>query len=245
MSLFLKLFQWMLVGLTAVLLYLPFRYDAYLQIILLFSSISIIVPGIEKMPVIRMSILHSVKLRLTLWLCLVLTAIFTFLSIPHATSEDRIQQGIVQLQIHDIIREQQSNYLEQGEFLVFLKEPKNLSLDNQYYHFNFEVQNSAPRNVKITATASSKHPLKSYTGAIFEPKSDAKGIFVQVICETRKPSQVPPDMPVSPKSKSDNVTCPFGSNDVTQEMAKFNKPSPDLQHPHNKPTLEDPQIAFP
>jgi hypothetical protein len=234
MSLLLEFFQWMFVGLIAVLLFIPLEYDGYLQVILLVLFIFMIVPAIERNPAIGLPILHSIIVRFTLWLYLVLAAIITFPLIP---------QEMAQLIIHEINHAQQFNYLGQGKFSVSLEELKISSIDNKYYHFNLVVQNSDPPSVKITAKASSKYPLKSYTGAIFKPKSDTKGTFLQVICETRKPSQAPPDMPTSPNSKSDRVTCPFGSNDVTQEMAKFNKPSPDLSH--NGPPLEDPQIAFP
>lgn len=49
---------------------------------------------------------------------------------------------------------------------------------------------------------------------------------IQVICETLKPSQVPPELPSAPKPSQNQLTCPAGSQDVTPEASKSSSASP-------------------
>ncbi|MBF2088404.1 MAG: type IV pilin-like G/H family protein [Synechococcales cyanobacterium K44_A2020_017] len=225
MSVILKLIPWLFVGLTAALLHLAFTSQAYLQILLLLLAIALIIPGIEKSLAGTLPIFRSTIVRWLLWLCLILAAVVTFVS-THPNSEQRIAQRVALLHVDTIIRDQQIYYLERGTFAASMQELLISIPENSYYRYDLAVQNTEPSSVKITATASPDYPLKSYTGAVLEVGTGAEATSVKVICETRKPSEVPPAMPNATTSSQDQLTCPAGSQDVTTEILDSSAASP-------------------
>lgn len=218
MAVIVKLTQWLLVGLTAVLIHPAFVTEAYLQVLLLLLAIAAIVPGLEKTVVGKQPLFRIAIARWLLWLCLVLTAIVTFIS-THPNSEQRVEQRVALLSVGDMIQDQQLYYLETGTFTNSWQELQvSIPENTPYYRYDLAVQPTTPSSVKITATASPKYPIKSYTGAVFVVGTGAEATSVKVICETLKPSQTSPEMPVAPTSNQEQLVCPAGSQDVTAEI---------------------------
>ncbi len=82
----------------------------------------------------------------------------------------------------------------------------------KYFKYEIITQDGG---VIATATPIKDKSLKSYTGFIFVVGSTPDTLeYIKGICQTDRPSSVPPLAPSAPQSMSDSVKCPPGSTRV-------------------------------
>ncbi|HEY9829715.1 MAG TPA: type IV pilin-like G/H family protein [Stenomitos sp.] len=127
------------------------------------------------------------------------------------TQKTNARQSVVKQFLTILSQAQQAYYLKNGKFAADVEELKIVTnLETQDYRYQIVPQKDNKQSVMITAIAK-KAELPSYTSAVFVTQVDGKTMTTAQICETEKPSTLPPAMPVFPTSRSLNVQCPVGS----------------------------------
>jgi type II secretory pathway pseudopilin PulG len=109
-----------------------------------------------------------------------------------------------------VSRAQQVYHLENGVFSKSL-EPLDMKFSPQFFAYKV-VPNASKLGTFTTAIpVDPNQTLKSYVGFVFLI-NPATSEFIYGICETHKPSQKPPSLPLPPPSPKKPVKCPPGSS---------------------------------
>ncbi|MBH8566586.1 type IV pilin-like G/H family protein [Nostoc sp. CENA67] len=116
--------------------------------------------------------------------------------------------------IGTINRAQQAYYLEYGKFSPTLGQLQiGIKPETENYRFRILNQGNQNQSKMTVSTATAKKPeLKSYTGVVFTQKVQGELLTQAAICETDKPSTIPPVTPKIPVKESQAVECPRGSH---------------------------------
>ncbi|MEG4573558.1 type IV pilin-like G/H family protein [Microcoleus sp. N3A4] len=115
------------------------------------------------------------------------------------------------------IRAQQSFYAEHTKFATTLEELGiGMRLDTENYRYQILPESGSTEGVIMTVQAK-KPQFRSYTGAVFLVKvkddDDNAQTSVGFICETDKPSTIPPPRPIVPiNNDKANFRCPINSS---------------------------------
>jgi hypothetical protein len=108
-------------------------------------------------------------------------------------------------------RGQQAYYLEYGKFATTIAELQ-VGIKPEGENYRYRVLSSGKGSKSVINTAAAKKPgLKSYTGVVFVQKVQGENLTITAVCETLKPSTVPPAQPRIPRNPSQKVQCPAGS----------------------------------
>lgn len=129
-----------------------------------------------------------------------------------AQSNQTTSEG--KLYIGSINRGQQAYYLEYEKFSPTLGELQ-LGIKPETESYRYRILNQGKQNQTkfIVSTATAKKPeLRSYTGVVFIQKVQGELLTQAAICETDKPSNIPPATPKIPTKESQAVQCPKGSH---------------------------------
>lgn len=108
-------------------------------------------------------------------------------------------------------RAQQAYYLEYDKFASTIKQLQvGIKPESETYRYQVVPSRQGSQSV-INIAAAKKPGLKSYTGVVFVRKVKGETLTYSAICETDKPSTIPPVQPQLPKKESQPVQCPAGS----------------------------------
>ncbi|MFN6567243.1 type IV pilin-like G/H family protein [Dendronalium sp. ChiSLP03b] len=114
--------------------------------------------------------------------------------------------------ISSINRVQQAYYLEHNTFAkTFEQLALGIKPETERYRYQIVSQGKQPQSV-ISTAAAKKPELRSYTGIAFTRKIKGDILTFTAICETDKPSDIPPITPKLPIKESQAVQCPRGSH---------------------------------
>ncbi|MBH8574527.1 type IV pilin-like G/H family protein [Nostocaceae cyanobacterium CENA369] len=121
-----------------------------------------------------------------------------------------------QLFIGAINRAQQAYYLENEKFSSTLEQLQ-LGIKPETENYRYRILTQGNQNQSVISTAAAKKPeLRSYTGIAFIRKVKNDVSTFTAICETDKPSTIPPVAPKLPIKESQAVQCPRGSHLLSQ-----------------------------
>lgn len=110
-----------------------------------------------------------------------------------------------------MVRAEQAYFLENSKFTASLSQLEvGLPTESPNYRYSLKLQSGKPQPLMITATPK-KTGLKSYSAAVFAVKDGQELLPVGQVCETERPSSLPPAMPVAPATPTDAIECPAGS----------------------------------
>ncbi|AFZ23615.1 hypothetical protein Cylst_1325 [Cylindrospermum stagnale PCC 7417] len=108
-------------------------------------------------------------------------------------------------------RAQQAYYLEYSKFASTIKQLQaGIKPESETYRYQVVPSRQGSQSV-INIAAAKKPELKSYTGVVFFRKVNGETLTYSAICETEKPSTIPPVQPQLPTKESQPVQCPAGS----------------------------------
>lgn len=108
-------------------------------------------------------------------------------------------------------RAQQAYYIEYSKFASTINQLQ-VGIKPETETYRYRVVPSRQGSQSVISTAAAKNPeLKSYTGVVFVRKVKGETLTYSAICETVKPSTIPPVQPQLPKKESQQVQCPAGS----------------------------------
>jgi hypothetical protein len=111
-------------------------------------------------------------------------------------------------------RAQQAFYIEKEKFATAIDE-LGLGIKPETENYSYQIVPQSGLIPSTMMTAKAKNPeLKSYTGTVFVIKVNEENTTVSVMCETDKPSTVPPAMPAAPKNAEEEIECPAGSSRI-------------------------------
>jgi hypothetical protein len=129
-----------------------------------------------------------------------------------AQKNNTSQNNVVKQYITILSRAQQAYFLENGKFATDIKELGIISnLETEFYRYQIVPQKDSTQSVAIAAIPKTSE-LPSYIGAVFATKISGKTTTATQICETDKPSTLPPAIPAAPIGGSSKIQCPAGSH---------------------------------
>lgn len=129
------------------------------------------------------------------------------------TQEARESEG--KANIGAISRAQQAFQLEFDKFAPKI-EDLGVGIQPETDNYSYQIVPQGNQTQSVMITARSKRPeLRSYTSAVFVVKSGTNEVMtITGMCETDKPSSIPPAMPATPIQSTDEIKCPVGSRNV-------------------------------
>lgn len=114
--------------------------------------------------------------------------------------------------IGSINRVQQAYYLENATFAQTIEQLA-IGIKPETENYRYQIVSPGKRPQSAISTAAAKKPeLKSYTGIVFTRKVQGEILTFTAICETDRPSTIPPVTPKLPIKESQAVQCPRGSH---------------------------------
>jgi type II secretory pathway pseudopilin PulG len=143
---------------------------------------------------------------------IIIIGILAAIALPSFLSQaNKAKQSEAKTYIGSMNRAQQAYRLEHPKFANSLEELKvGIQPETENYRYQIIPQSDPSKSVIMMAQAK-KSGLKSYSGAVLTLKKGTKETTVAGVCESDRPTPIPPAFPDTPTSDQEGVLCPPGS----------------------------------
>jgi len=145
---------------------------------------------------------------------IIIIGILAAIALPSfLTSANKAKQSEAKTYIGSMNRAQQAYRLDHPKFANSIEELKiGVRSETENYLYRIVPQPDPSQSVMMMAQAK-KPGLKSYSGAVFTLKKGTDETTFAGVCESNRPTPIPPSLPIfSPSGSEQNkVECPPGS----------------------------------
>jgi len=143
---------------------------------------------------------------------IIIVGILAAIVLPTFLSQaGKAKQSEAKAYIESMTRAQQAYRLEKPKFANTLKDlDLGILPETKNYRYWIVPQSDPSKSVIMTAQPKVSG-LKSYTSAVFMIKKGTEDATIGGVCESNRPSVIPPEPPTLPKTNATEVECPPGS----------------------------------
>lgn len=143
---------------------------------------------------------------------LILLGIIAAIALPSLLSQaNKGKQAEAIQNVGSMLRAEQAYQIEKGKFSPSIEE-LSIGIKPETINYRYEILPQTGNKSMMITAQSKTATLKSYSGAVFAVKQGDAETTIAGICETQKPSNIPPAMPkLSTPGELSSIECPPGS----------------------------------